>query len=213
MFHVAGSDFQKYWCPRDWGQAEPGKPEACGSLDLPSFPSSFIEGFFSKGCREIRILLCNSIQSSHLWNSCLLSTQLREHLNLWAFMNSYSEEHRNYLTACSKNILCWRVSSWKLKTHFSKVPATALSRLSWRCEADFTNHDLFPFTWKFVECKIHRIPLLPEETKDIYIISTRAVTLLLLKCYMGRIPLTSQNILLYWHIVVHPLFSSFLMKI
>lgn len=49
------------------------------------------------------------------------------------------------------------MSSWKLKILFSKVPATSLSRLRWTCEADFTNHDLFPFTWKFVESNLWKM--------------------------------------------------------
>lgn len=73
--------------------------------------------------------------------------------NTWTYKLSQIPIHRNTEAALghAQKKPCVGVSSWKLKTHFSEVTATSLSRLSWTCEADFTNHELFPFTWSWVK--------------------------------------------------------------
>lgn len=124
--------------------------------------------------------------------------------------------HRNIEATwehAQKNPLCWTVSSWKVtsvKSQLLPFPDSAkhVKQTSKSWPVPFH----LEVSWVKLSCKtgIIQISSSAEEAKAVYIISTRAVSNLLLKHYMERIPLISWNNLLYWYTVLYSLFSSFL---
>lgn len=209
---MAGSDFQEDWFPKDWGQAEQPVVPWIFIFLLAHHLSKAVFPLKDAGRPKAAKYPHPKFRSPKF----LLAFNLP--LKLPAFMDTYTQEHRSHIRMCWKKTLGWTVPSRKLKTHFSRQIMSRLPfHTQWSMWSRLHRTPLVPFHLEVQGLKLScemgiaqiSFPLLPEETKALYVTPTRGVSTLLLKSYVDRIPSTSQGNLLYCCTVLHLVFSPF----